>query len=348
MPKVSVIIPTCNRPELLSRAIKSVLNQTFRDFEIIVVDDGDVKLAKDVVGQFNLEEARPFSPLSFPRRRESSVSNGVIDSRFRGDDNRGSGNDSMKHEAGDDERCLSNVGDRIKYIKHAERKGGAAARNTGIKAARGEFIAFLDDDDEWLPEKLEIQMKQFENTPADVGFCLSAVKTVYDNKEELSEAPEGIADYHELALRRMKGFLTVTLIIKKYVFDEVGVFDESLPSHQDPDLIIRVSKKYKGLSISRPLVRVSMACPYEHIGGSLKRRVAGREIIIKKYFDEFKKRPEVLAYHYFQLGLWCRDDGQKNKAKEYFKKAWQVNFNFRYVFHYFRIFMVARKTYSSC
>ena len=278
MPKVSVIIPTCNRPELLSRAIKSVLNQTYQDFELIVVDDGDEKLAEDVVRQFN------------------------------------------NH--------------RIKYIKHSEQKGGSAARNTGIKAAQGEFIAFLDDDDEWLPEKLEIQMTRFENTPREVGFCFSAVKNIYGDHEEDSKVKDGIDDCHELALRRLKGFLTVTLIIKRYVFDEVGMFDERLPSHQEPDLMIRVSKKFKGLGINKPLVRVSMSCSYEHVGGSIKRRIAGREIILSKYADEYEKRPEVLAYHYFQLGLWYRDDGQKNKAKEYFKKAWQTNFKFRHFFHY--------------
>ncbi len=307
MPKVSVIIPTCNRPELLSRAIQSVLDQTYQDFEIIVVDDGDVKSAEDVVRRLKSEEVRPPDITQF----------GEVGPRL-------------------------DISERIKYIKHEQRKGGAAARNTGIKAAKGEFIAFLDDDDEWLPEKLKIQMKEFENTPRDVGFCFSAVKNIYKDKEETSKVPEGANDYHELALRRLKGFLTVTLVIKKYVFDEVGAFDENLPSHQEPDLMIRVSKKFKGLGINKALVRVSMSCSYEHVGGSIKRRIAGREIILSKYFDEFKKRPEVLAYHCFQLGLWCRDDGQKDKAKEYFKKAWQTNFNLRYFLHYLRMFYVHR------
>src|SRR3989338_8677774 len=102
MVKVSVIIPTHNRPELLKRAVKSVLNQTYKDLEVIVVDDGLEKRADETVNSFN---------------------------------------DS-----------------RLKYIQHPEEKGGSAARNTGIKNSSGEFIAFLDDDDEWLPEKLEIQI----------------------------------------------------------------------------------------------------------------------------------------------------------------------------------------------
>ncbi|PJA63262.1 MAG: glycosyl transferase, partial [Candidatus Portnoybacteria bacterium CG_4_9_14_3_um_filter_44_9] len=155
MLKVSVIIPTCNRPDLLPRAIKSVLSQIYQDFEIIVVDDGDKRSAENVVRQFK--------------------------------DN------------------------RIKYIKHVERKGGAAARNTGIKAAQGEFIAFLDDDDEWLPKKLEIQMRQFENTPNDVGFCFSAIININADGEKASGVPDGIGNYLELSLRRFKGFMTSTL-----------------------------------------------------------------------------------------------------------------------------------------
>ena len=60
---------------------------------------------------------------------------------------------------------------RIHYIRHEKNRGGSAARNTGIRATHGEFIAFQDSDDEWLPEKLEKQMQVFENTPTGVGGC---------------------------------------------------------------------------------------------------------------------------------------------------------------------------------
>jgi len=102
-------------------------------------------------------------------------------------------------------------------------------RNTGIKASKGEYIAFLDDDDEWLPKKLEIQMEKFKNTSNDVGFCFSAVRNIFDNQEEETRAPEGVANYYELALRRFKGFLTSTLVIKKFVFEKAGYFDEKIP-----------------------------------------------------------------------------------------------------------------------
>src|SRR5581483_7703419 len=106
MPKVSVVVSTHNRAELLHAAIASVLSQSFQDFEILVVDDHSQDHTAQVV------------------------------QRFRDG--------------------------RIKYLRHETRRGGAAARNTGIQNSSGEYIAFLDDDDEWLPEKLETQVALFE------------------------------------------------------------------------------------------------------------------------------------------------------------------------------------------
>ena len=108
-PTVSVIIPTYNRAHLVDRAIQSVLNQTYKDFELIIVDDGSTDNTEDIIKEFQKKD------------------------------------------------------ERIKYIRHEENRGGSAARNTGIKAAKGEYIAFLDSDDEWLPIKLGRQISEFTN-----------------------------------------------------------------------------------------------------------------------------------------------------------------------------------------
>lgn len=278
MPKVSVIIPTHNRPELLKKAVISVLNQTYKDVEVIVVDDGLGKRADKTIGEFN--------------------------------------------DSG------------IKYIQHQEEKGGSAARNTGIRAASGEFIAFLDDDDEWLPGKLAVQMAEFTNTPHDVGFCFSAVTNVYSREQKNTKVPPGVGDYFDLALRRGKTFLNVTLIIKKHVFDDIGLFDETLPSHQEADLIIRIAKKYKGIGINLPLVRVNMLADHDSVGKSLKKGIIGKEIILSKHFEDFKNKPDILARKHFELGLLYRNSSQFYKAREYFKKAWQISFRMKYFLHY--------------
>src|SRR2546426_4401729 len=113
MPKVSVIIPTHNRAEFLRSAITSVLNQTFQDFEIIIIDDVSKDHTREVIANFN--DAR------------------------------------------------------IKVIYNQVSKGAAGARNIAIMNSNCEYIAFLDDDDEWLPEKLKIQTCLLDNSPPEVG-----------------------------------------------------------------------------------------------------------------------------------------------------------------------------------
>ena len=284
MPKVSVILPTCNRPSLLSKAIKSVLNQSYQDFEIIVVDDGLLERAEDVVKKINDE--------------------------------------------------------RIKYIKHEKNLGGGVARNTGIKNARGEFVAFLDDDDEWVENKLDLQIQRLKNSSHDIGFCFSAVKNIYDDKEVVSVVEDGIIDYYEKSLSIFKGVLTVTMVVKKYVFEDVGYFDETLPSHQEAELVIRMSKKFKGIGINEPLANVLVLSNHNQMGKNINRRIKGRELVLNKHLDEIKKYPDKLARHYFWLGLMYRDNNQYDKARSSFKNAIKINFKPLYFLHYMNILRI--------
>ena len=125
--EVSVIIPTFKRPDTLDRAIKSVLNQTYPNVEVIVVDDND----PDTEGRHLTEE---------------------------------------KMTQFDNEP-------RVRYIKHERNKNGSAARNTGAKAANGEYVAFLDDDDEYLPRKIETQLEALEGRDEEWACCYSSYAT---------------------------------------------------------------------------------------------------------------------------------------------------------------------------
>ncbi len=245
--------------------------------------------------------------------------------------------DGQKERAQD---VVSGFGDsRIHYVPHETARGGSAARNTGIKVAQGEFIAFLDDDDEWLPEKMQKQFVPFADTPHEVGFSVTGVLNVGDSGEMISEGPDGTADFLPILLTRFKAFLTSTLIVKKYVFDEIGGFDETLPSHQESDLLLRIAQKYKGFGVPEPLVRMNMqSARGEHIGGNLPRRIKGREMLLVKHKDLYRAHPTLLAKHYFWLGLWCRDAGEMAKAKKYFLKAFTLTWNPRYLGHYLVVF----------
>ncbi len=259
MPKVSVVIPTHNRPELLKRAVASVQAQTYQDFELIVIEDADSR-------------------------------------------------------------------------------GGGWARNQGIKKATGEWVAFLDDDDQWLPEKLEVQMKLLEAAPPDVGFSFHPVINVFDDGEIASKTFEGVADYHQKSLESFNKFLTITLIIKRSILKQAGYFDEQLPSHQEAELMIRVTALCRGVGAREPLVRANMKSDHRQLGKNIPRLIQGREMILAKHEEEFKKYPKSLALHYFQLGLFYRDNRQFVEAKKTFKRGLKTSLTIRYALHYLYMF----------
>jgi len=135
---------------------------------------------------------------------------------------------------------------RIRYIKHLENKGSAAARNTGIKIAQGEYIAFQDSDDEWLPEKLERQMNVFNNAPPEVGVVYTRFKKIKNNKRSYLAfywVAQKEGDIHNNLLNG-NYITTSTTVIKRECFDKTGMFDESLPRFQDWELWLRISRYY--------------------------------------------------------------------------------------------------------
>ena len=122
---VSAIITTFKRePAMVLRAMDSILAQTYRDMEIIVIDD---------------------SPEDYSARDDVRK---VIE-----------------------KRQADSVDIPIRYIAHPGNRGACVARNTGLEAAKGEYVAYLDDDDEWLPEKIEKQMKAIKHSGAALVYC---------------------------------------------------------------------------------------------------------------------------------------------------------------------------------
>ena len=137
------------------------------------------------------------------------------------------------------------VDSRLRYIKQ-ENQGQPKAKNNGIKASKGEYIAFCDGDDLWAPNKLEIQLPLFKDDP-EVGVVYSEVSYIDDkgnplDKEQPYERYSGkVTD--KLILKNFIPFGTA--IVKKQCFDEMGLFDENLPMGIDWDLWLRLSTRYK-------------------------------------------------------------------------------------------------------
>jgi glycosyltransferase involved in cell wall biosynthesis len=190
-PLVSVIIPVYNRLEYLDAALQSVLRQTYRPLEVIVVDDGS---STDVRGH------------------------------------------------------LDRYGDTIRYFRQPNR-GLAAARNSGAGLASGEFLAFLDDDDLFLPEKLTLQVAVLLENPEvalvysdeyllDAAGCMTPIPV---RKDRIPEIPSG-----DIALDFFcDSFIGVmTVLLRRSVFQELGGFDELLFCNEDDDLWFRIMLNY--------------------------------------------------------------------------------------------------------
>lgn len=182
-PLISVIIPTYNRAYILSKAIESVLNQTFKDLELIVVDDGSV-------------DETPYLVSKYP----------------------------------------------LIYIKKPH-KGVPHTRNIGILKAKGDFIAFLDSDDVFVPEKLEKQLKFFERHP---DYKIVQTEEIWYkgnkriNPKKIHKKAEGW--FFDRAIKLCVVSIS-TVLIKKEVFEEVGMFDEEFPVCEDYEFWLRVSLK---------------------------------------------------------------------------------------------------------
>lgn len=264
-PTVSVIIPTHNRAHLISRAIRSVLEQTFQDLEVIVVDDGSTDGTEEAVKVF--------------------------------------------------------TDPRLRFIRHERNRGGSAARNTGIRAARGEYIAFLDSDDEWLPGKLAEQLRVFAEDP-DCGAVYTDILCVYrDGTVEappLGRRPEGRILRHLLASNIVG--TTSSVMVKRCCFEVAGLFDEALPSCQDWDMWIKIARHYGFRSIPRPLVRYRW---HEvQISKDAKAFRRGHEAIIEKYRAEIRALGRrVHGLHYFRLGRHLCRYGEMRAGRKHLWRA---------------------------
>lgn len=269
-PTVSVIIPTYNRAHLVGRATQSVLNQTYKDFELIIVDDGSTDNTKDIIREFRKKDKR------------------------------------------------------IKYIRHEKNRGGSAARNTGIKATRGEYIAFQDSDDEWLSEKLEQQMKIFKNVPSKVGIVYTGFLRIENSKKNYIPSSWVSKKEGNIHNELLKGNFVTTqsIVTRKKCFMKAGLFDENLPRLQDWELVIRLSKYFEFRCIDKPLL--NSYYNINSISANNDSLIKAYELILKKHFKDFNKHKKILSKHYFNLGLNLCPNNDFRKGRSYLIAAIKV------------------------
>jgi glycosyltransferase involved in cell wall biosynthesis len=236
-PRVSVVIPTYNRAGLLGLALDSVYAQTWKRFEVIVIDDGSTDGTEAAL--------RPY------------------------------------------------VERRGLRVLRQENRGPSAARNRGIEAARGEYIAFLDSDDLWLPIKLAVQVARLDACPGAV-MCYSNMLHFDPDTQTLSTRyrPQAVrsGDLYRALIYKKLHCAPPTLVVRKAVAERVSGFDESLRLSEDRDFNIRVARHGPILGIPAPLVvvRVHGAAHPKDLSVRLSHEAmqAAQEYVLRKTLAE--------------------------------------------------------------
>lgn len=214
-------------------------------------------------------------------------------------------------EQGSAEAVVQGLGDpRIHYVRQPEHRGVTAARNVGVAWASAPYIAFLDDDDEWLPEKLSVQLRALETSAPDVAGVYSARLTVYRETGQVSthRFPEPFSPW------RGNVITTSSLLIRRNCFDSVGRFDEQLTAGEDWDMWVRIGSRFRFVYIDQVLIRYSV-----HAASTswyALKHVQSREIILQKHADVFGRHPRSFAARYKRLGVDYYRQGEVEKARE--------------------------------
>lgn len=268
---VSVVMPTYKRSDKLIRAIDSVLNQTYVNLELLLVNDNDPEDG-------------------YTKELKKRVEKYFNDSRFT----------------------------LIIQDKHIN---GAVARNVGIKQAKGEFIAFLDDDDWWKKNKIEEQVKFLSNLDKTWGGVSCRIEQ-YDGDKLIYRLPkysDGKVYKDVLFLR--SDLATSTLLLRHEALDDTGYFAEDLLRHQDLQLLVNFSFKYK-------VKQLDMFLHCCDVSDTIN-RPNGDELLQhkKKFFKSVssimktlskKEQKSIKCVHSFEVGYVYFREKKYIKALKYF------------------------------
>ena len=261
---VSVLIPTYNREKTILRAIQSVLQQTFSDFELIIVDDGSQDGTAEVI-------------------------KAIVDPR-------------------------------IKYIQHSKNAGTAEARNPAVKSSSGRYVAFLDSDDEWFPDKLTRQMETIRQEKEEVvanvtGFYLFDEFDI--KRKEIPSRP--VSWYKHLLMGCGLGEGT-TLVVSRKAFEKIGYFDPSLPRYADWDWLLRFTKFYPLTITTEPLAVVYRASrPQAKVVEMAARKFLDKHLQDFQQFGYYGKR--AIGKRYLEVAIYYYLEGDKSAGWIWLRKA---------------------------
>ena len=227
--KVSVVIPTYKRVDYLERLLQSIEVQTFKDFEVIVVDDNspNIKEYESIIEKYK------------------------------------------------------NTFNEFKFITKKENRGAPHSRNIGIKEAKYDLIALVDDDDEWMPTKLEKQVKIFTNNDEKVGLVYTWTDVMDEERNIITSYRSEIEGNAKKEILKACFIPSPSVMVRKQAIVEAELFDESFPSCQDWDMWTRIIMKGYEVKVLKGVVTIY----HKHNNGNIglsKNAKLGYKMFYKK------------------------------------------------------------------
>ena len=292
---ITAVITTHKRePEMVRRALESVLTQTHKPLQVVVVDD---------------------SPRDFSHR--AAVAELV-------------------------------AGYGVQYIAHDTCQGACAARNTGLAAAQGQFIAFLDDDDVWKPEKLQRQLEGFQKESVALVYCRHELLDTATGKVEqrYPTVCQGRI-FDELIKANFIGSTSFPLM-RTEALRQIGGFDVQMPSSQDHDVWLRLAERYEVAYVDAPLVTY-----YVHSGDQISKNyarvVGGLSRIDRKHRQYLQTHPQAFCCRGRRLAAAYAGNRQPAEALGLWlrcivKSPLQLRENIKCLYGILRLLWIGRKT----
>jgi len=266
IPRVSIVLPTYNRAYILESSMRSILEQSYRDFELIIVDDGSTDNTEELVC-------------------------------------------SMKD-------------DRIVYVRHDHNQGVAVGRNTGVARARGEFLAFQDSDDLWLPEKLQRQVALLEVAEKNVGVVYGVLEKIMKDGRRVvvpgDDVKQREGNIFEEVLRG--NFITTQVaIVRTELVRRIGSFDPDLVWLEDWDFWIRYMKNTS--AVFDPVVYVRAKVMKDSLTTNRAHRLDSRAKTYDKHRSVFCAYPHIRRKILAQLVKGFLFTGEFARARMYAREG---------------------------
>jgi glycosyltransferase involved in cell wall biosynthesis len=295
MPEVSVVIPAYNSAKYLPETIESIISQSFKDIEIIIIDDASTDNTSDIIARINSSDIRYF-------------------------------------------RLEANHG------------GPSRPRNVGIQKAKGEFIAFCDSDDLFVPGRLSTAIKFLRNNPdigmvftdaqkfdedtgADIGNFLNGYDLFHSlPKEKVAESCFIIASEDAFSCLFYENYIMPTgVTVRASVFETVGYFDETITNGDDRDMWFRISKDYPIGFIDK------VGFKYRKRANSISTRgpelAINRSKVIRKQLNNNisprlqKRCHKIIANNAYGIGYYYQSRGDMKNAKKHYCQSLVESFN---------------------